>query len=384
MVNLRTFLKQFFVVNITNTKRIYGLDILRALAILFVVIGHGIKVAPKDSLIREISMHLDFDGVSVFFVLSGFLIGGIIIKILENKGAGLKTLINFWIRRWMRTLPNYFFVLGLLVFVLPFLFTGYIEDSLSEKLKYALFIQNLYSEHPFFFPEAWSLSIEEWFYLLIPALIFSMIGFLRTKPKYAILIISITVLLLVTYFRYYRFVEYPISSLKEWDLIFRKQVITRLDSLMYGIIGAYIAFYSPKLWVRFKIPLLFFGIFLFWLERYLHLFVPDVGVGMYKCVFSFCLTSISTLMVIPYLSNLKIGKGHLFKILTVISLISYSMYLINLSVVQGYLLSIFPEDLSQYAYVRYLCFWLFTIVGSITLYNFIELPFMKLRDKLSK
>ena len=60
--------------------------------------------------------HISIDGVSIFFVLSGFLIGGILIKVLETEPATFKTLFNFWIRRWFRTLPNYLFILLILIF----------------------------------------------------------------------------------------------------------------------------------------------------------------------------------------------------------------------------------------------------------------------------
>ncbi|WP_158635185.1 acyltransferase family protein [Formosa maritima] len=377
-------IKALFKIDSHFENRIYGLDILRALAIMFVVIGHGIKVLPYGNFIRDVSMHLDFDGVSVFFVLSGFLIGGILIKILENQKATFKTLYNFWMRRWLRTLPNYFFILFLLVIVFPFLYTGHIQDSLSEKIKYVFFIQNLYYNHPYFFPEAWSLSIEEWFYLVVPVLMFALVGMLKMKPKKAVLIVSVSILILVTYFRYYKLMEFPIDSLKDWDRGFRKQVITRLDSLMFGVIGAYISFYYKEYWVKYKLILLIIGVVIFWLEKNLHLFVSNIGFGIYKSVFSFTISSIATLMTLPFLSQYKNGKGFVFKWVTIISLISYSMYLINLSLVQNYILTMFPEDLKEFEYLRYIAYWVVIILGSILLYKFIEIPFMKLRDKLAK
>src|SRR5689334_3382371 len=89
-----------------DEKRVYGLDILRAAAILFVVILHGKNVLPHAG--RDFLQLFVFDGVTIFFVLSGFLIGGVLIKILEKQTATFKTLLNFWQRRWFRTLPNYY------------------------------------------------------------------------------------------------------------------------------------------------------------------------------------------------------------------------------------------------------------------------------------
>ena len=63
-------------IKIDSDKRIYGLDILRALAILFVVFAHSTSFVPKS--LKIFYWHLQYDGVSVFFVLSGFLIGKIL------------------------------------------------------------------------------------------------------------------------------------------------------------------------------------------------------------------------------------------------------------------------------------------------------------------
>jgi len=92
-----------------DPKRVFGLDILRALAIMFVVAGHGSTLLPPK--IGNISNLFIFDGVSIFFVLSGFLIGGIFIKLIEENGIETSVLKNFWVRRWFRTLPNYFLIL---------------------------------------------------------------------------------------------------------------------------------------------------------------------------------------------------------------------------------------------------------------------------------
>ena len=105
-------MKKFLTIEISD-KRIYGLDILRALAILFVVVGHGKFLLPtKLYFLHEAFV---FDGVSIFFVLSGFLIGGILIKLLDKSQPAKELLVDFWIRRWFRTLPNYFLVLFILL-----------------------------------------------------------------------------------------------------------------------------------------------------------------------------------------------------------------------------------------------------------------------------
>ena len=104
-----------------NPNRVYGLDILRALAIFFVVLAHGDKLMPPERY--KYFHYIVFDGVAIFFVLSGFLIGGILIKILNEKELTFSGMLNFWKRRWFRTLPNYFLILSILI-ILNILFTS--------------------------------------------------------------------------------------------------------------------------------------------------------------------------------------------------------------------------------------------------------------------
>jgi peptidoglycan/LPS O-acetylase OafA/YrhL len=169
-----------------DAKRIFGLDILRALAIFFVVIKHGNNLLP--SRLKVVTNFFIFDDVSIFFVLSGFLIGGIIIKTINENGINKKVIFDFWIRRWFRTLPNYFLIL-LTVCFLNLLFTpGF---SFKNVYQYFIFSQNLFQLQPSFFPEAWSLSIEEWFYLLLPICIALITFILKTTYKKSIIYAAI-------------------------------------------------------------------------------------------------------------------------------------------------------------------------------------------------
>src|SRR4051794_25447542 len=87
-----------------QVQRVYGLDILRALAILEVVYAHAFRFT--DSRLPFL-----YDGVGIFFVLSGYLIGGILLKTINTTEFRKENLLKFWYRRWWRTLPAYYFVL---------------------------------------------------------------------------------------------------------------------------------------------------------------------------------------------------------------------------------------------------------------------------------
>ena len=148
--------------------RVFGLDLLRAFAILCVVYSHGSFLLGDAPVIpRDLYMIPVFDGVGMFFVLSGFLIGRILLRTVAHEDSDGRMLVRFWVWRWFRTLPNYYLVLIVLVAVTWSLSAPLVPlpDHLA---RYFTFMQNLAWPHPEFFGEAWSLAVEEWFYLCIP------------------------------------------------------------------------------------------------------------------------------------------------------------------------------------------------------------------------
>lgn len=373
-------LKSFFEIDI-NPNRVYGLDIIRAFAILFVVAGHGGNLVESETY-KYIDLFL-FDGVSIFFVLSGFLIGRILIEIIKEKSISLKVILNFWIRRWFRTLPNYYLILTLVVF-LNVIFNKNFNPF--DYYKYFLFSQNLFHIHPNFFPEAWSLSIEEWFYILTPLILIILIRVFQLSINRSILISGVGVIFCVTFFRYFRFSSLDVDDIEIWNSIFRTQIVTRLDSLMYGLIGAYVSIYFSSFWIKNKFKLFTIGLLLLISTKFN--FFYNNQLGFYDCVFSFSVVSIGTLLLLPYLSLLKNGQGFVYKYITIISLISYSMYLVNYTLVLEWIIINlnweYFKNFNSYACLvsKYCLFWFLTILISVLLYKYFEIPFMRLRDKV--
>jgi peptidoglycan/LPS O-acetylase OafA/YrhL len=365
----------------STSRRIYGLDILRAFAILFVIIEHGRFLLPAKEFPTRYFFWLKIfvDGVSLFFVLSGYLIGGILIKTIEIKKINAIALFDFWIKRWLKTLPSYFLIL--IVLILLSLMSGKLPDGI---FRYFCFSQNFASSHPDFFNEAWSLCVEEWFYILVPIFIFLLNGLLKIKTKISILLTSIFFLVLPIVFRYFRFSELDLKHVHSWDLLFRKQVVTRLDSIMYGVVGAYLSYFYPRIWKMKKEFLFITGIAILLAGRIFEL-LNTSNLDLYSCVFSFSINAVGALFLLPYLSNIKTGHGILFKIITFLSLISYSMYLLNLSVIQASIINKIQmpllTDTSQQS-VKYLIYWVLTLFFSFLLYRYFEKPIMNLRYKI--
>ncbi len=360
-----------------DKNRIYGLDILRAFAILFVLLGHGLFLLPVS--IRPYIGATVLDGVSIFFVLSGFLIGTILIKLLEKNKPSFSLLLNFWSRRWFRTLPNYFLVLFLLIFLSLFFKTGF---NWTQTKYYFFFLQNFSSPHPPFFGEAWSLSVEEWFYLIVPFLTIIGAIIFKISPKQIIVLVAILIIIFSTAIRYYRYSKGHSYDLAIWDGLFRKQVVTRLDSIMFGVIGAYISFYFAIYFSKYRNFLFVVGLLLLALPKTplnFHLMNDKI----YADVFSFTQMSIGTLFLIPFLANLKTGKGFIYKTFTYISLTSYSMYLINYSLILALIIRpYFANHLDKHLYIiaSNLLFYGLTFILSILIFKYFEKPFMNLRD----
>ena len=379
----------FFNIEISK-NRIFGLDLLRFIAIFMVLLGHSLILAPE--YIKKYVLKFQYDGVAIFFVLSGFLIGGILIKILNKEKSSFKGLFDFWKRRWLRTLPAYFLVLIFLIFY-TLIFSPFILPD--NWYRFFFFTQNFLGHYrPAFFAEAWSLSVEEWFYLLVPLILFSFLIFFKTSIKWTMLIVSLLIISLVTWYRHYLYLsfEIPINpNLEQEDLIknslslgIRYQVIPRLDSIMYGVIGSFFAHYTPKIWNnKLNIILFFVGLYILYYTK----FQMGKSYGQFAIIWSPSLISLSILIMLPFLSNLQKGIGKWTSWITFLSLISYSMYLVNLNIVTIVIIKqIIHGNYSEnvpgdYWVLDYILFWVLTIFISFILYKFIEVPFMKMRDK---
>jgi peptidoglycan/LPS O-acetylase OafA/YrhL len=142
--------------------RIHGLDTLRALAVTLVVLHHYVLFVSFDATFGWVG-EIGWVGVDLFFALSGYLIGNQIFQALRRP-EGL-SLPRFYARRLLRTLPNFYVVLAL--YALWPAFRG--STPMLPLWKYLSFTQNIGLEPGTAFSHAWSLCIEEQFYMLLPA-----------------------------------------------------------------------------------------------------------------------------------------------------------------------------------------------------------------------
>jgi peptidoglycan/LPS O-acetylase OafA/YrhL len=364
-----------FRLNPDYTNRVFGLDLMRALAILFVVMGHAYMLEKADTNFPWIRL---IDGVELFFVLSGFLIGGILLREFQSKETlSLKSIGSFWIRRWFRTLPNYYLIL---IFNIVFVYFGIIKEDFSQfNWKFFLFLQNFSQPFYDFFWESWSLSIEEWFYMLFPLVLgvnYLILTLLKVSKK-IIFLSSIIIFLSVPFL-----LRFFIASTFEVDNFWLgvkvyKVVIYRLDGIAFGLLAAFIKFFHPNFWFKWRNLSFVIGIILCYTILYSEWLPNDFSTKVYKITFQ----SLGCFLLLPKFDSMKSAPILLRKIITHISLISYSMYLINLALVAEVIQTNFPPNGPLSAWILYFIYWFIVITVSTLIYKYFEKPIMDLRER---
>jgi peptidoglycan/LPS O-acetylase OafA/YrhL len=159
-------------------------------------------------------------GVEIFFVLSGFLIGQLVVKeVLRPPSA--RGLMHFWVRRWFRTLPPYFLVLALRRLV------GY-----PLHWRMFVFLQNFDQAVAASFPISWSLAIEEWFYLLTPLILLISASVFRNWSPRRFFVVCGAVGVAALAGR----IAFVVIANPTWDPGVRQHIFLRMDSLMIGVL----------------------------------------------------------------------------------------------------------------------------------------------------
>lgn len=206
---------------LTTNNRISSLDVFRAVAIIVVVLYHFHQVLPFGKL-----------GVDLFFVISGFLVGGILIREYDkNQGINIP---RFILQRGFKIWPSYYF---LLIFGAG-MATLFYRNSHPEQIipfrdmaRYALFYEN-YLPHPehWSFDHVWSLCVEEHFYILLPVTLFlihKLVGNKnRTKALYIMVFSAIILGIAFKYFSLY-YTESRDTYLRTHN---------RIDALAWGVL----------------------------------------------------------------------------------------------------------------------------------------------------
>lgn len=367
-----------------ESKRIFGLDFMRAIPILVVLLTHTLWIYPKNNgLISQLLSVFGFLSVEVFFVLSGFLIGKILFNMFVNEpDFSFHKVLYFLKRRWFRTLPNYYLVLFLNI-----LLSSVIGFTFVDLWKYFFFLQNFSSAMSFFFPESWSIAIEEFAYLLFPILLLLIFKVRKDKNKsrlffqFNLLLILIIILLKVIYNNFT-----TNTNLTEWNISLKGVVLFRLDAIFIGILFSWLYMNYETFWIKKRFLLASIGFCL--------MTIMFIGVGFFQIlienypffwnVLYLPITSVAIACFLPLLSCWETAPKYIKKPITFISKISYSIYLLHYSIILQLMKYLFDtSSLNQNQLHLFMISYLtITFFMSWILYRFYEKPMMNKRDKI--
>lgn len=365
--------------NLPASKRLFGLDVLRSTAIALVLLSHTSFIFPVSPAGKSfIFIFCGFIGVELFFVLSGYLIGAILLNLITDEEFTWPKLKLFWIRRWFRTLPAYYLVLLLTVLFYYFISRGFVLNDWYNWL-YFIFGQNFFAPHPSFFTVAWSLSIEEWFYLLLPITFY----FSRKRLMYhkRITMIILAWIFLITLLR----IAIVYTRNPSWDFGIRMMVPFRLDSLMTGVLAAWVKIRFSNVWSRYTNRFFYAGVLMlvicsWWL--YIDVIRTDIKAGFFSKTFLFNFFSLGVALCLPFLAAITEPRNkYIARPVHFVSYISYSLYLTHSMVIYVCVavcnkFKILPAAAPRLLFVFTIC-----MVVAAAMYRFYEKPFTNLRDK---
>ena len=304
-----------------SEKRVFGLDLVRALAILLVLVAHAsFMFLPLTHRLEAVWM-LGHLGVELFFVLSGFLIGAILAK--QAEGAHI-AVGRFWVRRWLRTLPNYYLFLAINISL-----ARWTEGTWPHAAPYAVFLQNLAWPQPLFFIESWSLAVEEIFYLLAPLLV---LVFARASRRVDARWLVALAILAATLVR----VVYVVVRDPNWDLSLRMVAVARMDAIAWGVLAMLFCRAARPLSERQAILLAWLGAAGSALAVAFYLALPK-DTDLFARTFWFSLTSASFAAFLPAASIWQRSALPVFVERSVGALArwSYALYLCQLAVMRA-------------------------------------------------
>jgi len=355
-------------------RREPGLDLLRAFAIIVVVFYHAglFGFALPGNLHR-----FGWIGVDLFFVLSGYLIGGqLIAPLARHQEIKLR---RFFVRRALRIMPAYLFVLAI-YFCLP----AWREfPEISPLWKFLISVQNIGLRGGTAFSHAWSLAIEDQFYLALPLPVI-----LISRWRRGGIVVPCSIFLAGLALRAYLAHQIP----GDGGVLFRgfqKRIYyptwTRLDPLVFGVVLAATEKFRPTWWRRLTncaIWLWFPGL----VAIVLGLYLGDGDIlTLTACVWQFPLIAfgMATLLVCA-LSPRFPFHGAEIPGAALLASIAYSVYLSHKLVIHAVIRFCSHQHLAPASLSALLLVEVCIYLAGTVLFLGVERPFLQLRQRLAR
>ena len=360
-------------------NRLYGLDHLRALAIILVFFFHYYIVSSgQPEWLPEVAS-FGWTGVDLFFVLSRFLISTQLFS--QIKQGLLISFKTFFIKRFFRIVPAFITTVGI-YFCFPYFRE---KEALPPLWKFLTFTQNLSLNLQDYgtFSHCWSLCVEEHFYLFLPIILIILQTSKLISKSYWLLI---ALFLLGFAIRIYSFNHLYLPKIQEengwiyWYKFIYYPTYNRLDGLLVGVSIAGIYKFSPNLWNKLSQ----YGnqfIFLSLCILTISYFLCEDQQTFHSSIFGFPLIAIGFgFMVLGAISPTSFLCKWKSKTTTFVATLSFATYLTHKGIIHT--TNKLLENVNIDSNIIMIICILTCIFGAYLLHVIIEKPFMNLRNKI--
>jgi peptidoglycan/LPS O-acetylase OafA/YrhL len=345
--------------------RLKSLDFLRGIAVVLVMFRHH--------TISPLLEQAGWIGVDLFFVLSGFLVSGLLFSEFKKYG-NLKPFL-FLARRGLKIYPLFYIFI---VFIILVHLKNDKQMTNYQLIGELFFLQNYLgglAKH------TWTLAIEEHFYIFLPILFGLLIKIDKVNPFRFIPLSFLIIAVSCFSMRIYNNIAYP-----EFNHQFHQSLShIRFDSLFFGVLLSYFhhfhqeklkEFLSPNKVLIFIVCIIFIiPPFVFQIEN---VFINTIGLSLLYIGFG------GILMSFLYFIDVDKSPIYLKPIINFIAFIgfySYSIYLWH-TTAGGYahkLLSAMFD--TQTVFLHFIIYFLLSILSGVFISKLVEQPFLKIRDK---
>jgi peptidoglycan/LPS O-acetylase OafA/YrhL len=336
--------------NIDYKSRNKSIDALRGIAIIAVMLYHFNYYVYMGTL-----------GVDLFFVISGFLVGGLLLRDFNNKKK-----IDYWnfiLRRGFKIWPSYYFFLTLAGIIAYIIFSKSNPEYLPNNwFKYIFFYQNyskdLMSTNEWIFAHAWSLCVEEHFYLLLPLIFVLVQRFFSRRVLFFALFAIIGLSFLSKYYSFF--------YTQNQDTYFTTH--SRLDALAWGVLLNFVTIYKDFFRkMKYKLLVLLIAVTAFFILVKLYFFG---GLFFQKVIFRSVIPIVFCVVIgVSYYLNIKI------KPLQLVGIYSYNLYLWHP------IISAITGEAIGYSWPGLIVYLATSLFIAVLFTRLIEIPFLNYRNK---
>lgn len=351
-------------------NRLRTLDFLRGIAILLVILRH--------QYLFGFTYRMGWIGVDLFFVLSGFLVSGLLFK--EYQQFGNIDVKLFLIRRGFKIYPIYY------LFYFFYLLSPLITSNVDfyKVLSDLLFFQNYYNGWGYVNAASWSLAVEEHFYFGLSIFLWFILKYTPSilaplKNRFNKFEITLVFILVVVFLlRILSNVFFPLLEVKNITMTH-----LRIDSLLFGVLISFwyyfkfdwlkkVYFSNEKKFIFVSLSMLIFTPFIKFTSSF---FVKTFGFTMLYVSFGLILMAFLLKSNMDLILN-KIFTKKIVDLVSKIGFCSYSIYIIHILVI-----NIIKQLNIESHYINFILVLFFSVMIGMFMTFKIEKYFLTIRNK---